>query len=186
MKRYGYIRESSELTISEQMTQLACYDCDFLWIDKGKKNSDKELKKLLSSCVEAAKKEKLMIVIANLTVFEKTLKQFLPIITYLKLNHIELVSLDEGINTEETMDVLTVVSAVQDMDEKVKSKLTKDALRLKKEEGISLGRPKIAEETIERIYHLYKQHYSLREISDLTEVSLGSVHKYIKNYRGSK
>ncbi|NKC68532.1 helix-turn-helix domain-containing protein [Vagococcus fluvialis] len=49
-----------------------------------------------------------------------------------------------------------------------------------KRKGITVGRPKISEETIEKIYKLYSDKRTIRYIAEQCNVSIGTVHKYIK------
>lgn len=52
-----------------------------------------------------------------------------------------------------------------------------------REKGITLGRPAISEETIEKIYTLYhSDKRTIRYIAEQCHVSLGTVHKYIKDH----
>lgn len=60
----------------------------------------------------------------------------------------------------------------------------KRALKLSREEGKSLGRPKIQDDTQQKIYYLYTtKKYTMRQIASESNVSLGTVSKYVSKIR---
>ena len=67
------------------------------------------------------------------------------------------------------------------MTHDVRSLQVKVAIDRARDLGHELGRPKLDEELVERIIALRKSQYSFRQISEELNVSLGSIHKYLKS-----
>lgn len=66
-------------------------------------------------------------------------------------------------------------------DRDVLSLRIKDSIEITKKKGKRVGRPSIDQETRKEIYRLYhEKKYSVRQISLITDVSTGSVSKYIR------
>jgi DNA invertase Pin-like site-specific DNA recombinase len=67
------------------------------------------------------------------------------------------------------------------MDTFVISERTSRGIQDAKVKGVIGGRPKVSDLKIEKIKYLYeKRGYTLREIADECEVSLGTAYKYIQ------
>lgn len=86
------------------------------------------------------------------------------------------------------MDVDTFLDALHVtliMEQAWVTKKTKEGLETAKKKGRLAGRPKISEEKIAEIHKLYAQKLDYRSISYITNVSIGTVHKYVGG-NGSK
>lgn len=87
--------------------------------------------------------------------------------------------LENSISDNEYIDILWHLVT---HEKRSKSIQAKAALQRARENGSVLGRPQLSKAVIEKIIYLSKhQKKSMREIAKLCNVSVGSVHKYIKS-----
>ncbi len=75
-----------------------------------------------------------------------------------------------------------LVSEIAEMESFVISERTTRGIQKARRSGRVGGRPKVSEETIEEIRYLYhNQSYTLREIAEKCDVSLGTAYKYVQD-----
>lgn len=61
------------------------------------------------------------------------------------------------------------------------SRRTKEALQAKKEQGVTLGRPKtISDEIRQQVFNLKAEHKSYRDISNILDISIATVSRILK------
>lgn len=176
MATYGYIRKDYIYPTLIQMTAILGKGCDELHTE----DTDIIYETKLMQLLKVSQKEDIILVY-NLKVFGKTLHEFQQLLTVIQTKQLRLVSLEDQVDTAKPTDILTLVNLLINLDRYYVSERTKIGLEQARQKGTLLGRPKIAENTIKKIQYLYsKHHYSVRTIATLCEVSVGTVHKYIR------
>lgn len=123
------------------------------------------------------KKNKLILV--NFSSIGLQLTQMWPIFDYLKKESINLHFNEKPV--AEDRQYLDLLEELASNEKQVASMRTHKGLRLAKSKGIVSGRPKVKSDVVEKIQylHLYERK-TIRQISLDCGVSLGTVHKYIK------
>lgn len=125
------------------------------------------------------------LVVYELFSLGKTTNQLSHFINKIKKANIVLVVLKKGNNNlkeirdDMFMDTILEISRVEDQ---IKSELVRKGIKKATLAGKKSGRPGITEEQIKKIQALYvEKKLTLREVSELTDVSLGTVHKYTRD-----
>lgn len=174
MATYGYIRKEYPVPTTEQLKIMNEVSVDEVFIENSPFIEQDELKKMLLTM-----KSRDCIVVYNLRTFAQNFKKFKELLYYLSKKKIDLISLEDDINTIETPEFYEGVLAVFRMEEEHFKYQVKESVDLAKANGKEIGRPKIKKETILLIQELAKSKKTLREIADICNVSLGAVHKYV-------
>lgn len=108
---------------------------------------------------------------------ENMLLTFLEMLSENKIRFISLNN-DLDINASEAQFVLQVLKEFRTKSFEAKSKSVREALRLAKEEGKSLGRPqKLNSNTI---FALREKGLTMMEVAKLLNISVGSVHRVLE------
>ncbi|WP_314065614.1 recombinase family protein [uncultured Vagococcus sp.] len=176
MTVFGYARKGYPSEITTQINQLMCYACDKIFVENMNFDEDEEQKKLVSELLPED-----VVVVVSLAVFGKTLRELTVFFDVLFDKKIRVISLEDKIDSHHHYSFREIAIALSEVDSKFKSQNTKQRLAISKSLGKSLGRPTISDEKIEKIQQLHRQkRMSYREISDFCQVSIGSVHKYLK------
>lgn len=174
MSVYGYVRKDYPYNLTTQVVRVIKYECDEFFFEERNFSKTSELERLLNKI-----KTNDTIVVSNLRVFGKSFQHLKPIIKTLNEKQINLVSLDEQINCENTSFFYTLFNNLSIMDRDCRNTNIKQRIILVRHEPQSVGRPTLSDETAERIYQLYhEKKWSMRKISLECDVSLGSVYKY--------
>lgn len=90
--------------------------------------------------------------------------------------------LDKGhIPTVTERDYIRILLTISRQEKEIRSICTKESLARVRREGIVIGRPSIQHTVVDKIDFLYNnQGKSIREVAAICEVSVGTVHKYLK------
>lgn len=92
--------------------------------------------------------------------------------------HFLVIDRDAEINME---DYSVLIHKFAEMEKNLIRHRTSSGLKRARKEGRVGGRPRISQETIDRIQFLYNtDKYSLREIADQCDISLGTAYKYVQ------
>ena len=108
-------------------------------------NSTKDEKNLLQ-LLETCKKGS-TIIVYDLNVFGRTIERILEIVKFFLENEIRIIVIKQNLDLLADSDMLTqmilgVISMTISLEKNLMSLRTKEALTLKKQEGVSLGKPK--------------------------------------------
>lgn len=103
---------------------------------------EKNLLQLLENCNKGS-----TIIVYDLNVFGRTIERILEIINFFLDNHVRIIVIKQNLDLIDNEDMLTkmilgVVSMTIHLEKDLMSLRTKEALTLKKEQGITLGKPK--------------------------------------------
>lgn len=175
MTIYGYVKNKITISVMAQLKSVQTYSCDDIYIEEEAVKGD--VMDTLLSKVKAGD----TIVIESLRVFEKTLKELKGLFSVLSEKGVRLISVSDQFDSSKPALGYEVLELLIRNETAVRSQLVKRQLALSKSLGITLGRPAIGEEKVADILRLHvSEKLSMREIADICEVSLGTVHKYVK------
>ncbi len=105
-------------------------------------NEEKNILELLKNCEMNS-----TIIVSNLNVFGRTIETILEIVKFLLSNKIRILVIEQNLDLLDDNDMLTqmilgVISMTISLEKDLMSLRTKEALRAKKLDGMSLGKPK--------------------------------------------
>ncbi len=153
---YAYIRVSTDdQTVENQreMIMNAGYRIDEWLSDQGKSGTINWTKREINKAIESARAGD-SIVVAELSRLGRSLKQILEMIELCQKKKVNVIMIREGINTSNDSPInkllISILGSLAEMERNLISQRTKDALALKKKNGVVLGRPKGRTMSIEK------------------------------------
>lgn len=176
MSLYAYIRKDYPASTLDQLKILQNYKCTEVFIEEVDLASNIELEKMFQTI-----KPEDQIVIYDLRTFAMNSRDFRELLKRLKSMDIRLISLQDSLDTQTSTDFYSNVLMVLNMKEKHRKFVIHSGFEQARLEGRILGRPRVEDDVISRIAFLSnKKGKSMREIAEICQVSLGTVHKYVK------
>lgn len=177
MTVFGYARKNYPCQIALQLNDLMSYGCNTIFVENQTFDEIHELELLMLDA-----KEEDILVVASLEVFGMNLGRLTEFMNKLIEKNIRLISIKESLDSDVTYNFFTVSLILSNANRARQSEYTKQRLAVSRSLGKSLGRPAIDEVTIGKIQTLYHEHkMSYRDIAEACEISLGTVHKYVKS-----
>lgn len=144
---FAYIRVSTDdQTVKNQkdMIEGAGYRVDKWLADEGVSGTIDWTKREINVAIEEAS-EGDTIIVAELSRLGRSLKQILEIVELCQKKKVNIIMIREGIQTNNDSPVnkllLSILGSLAEMERNLISQRTKDALALKKKNGVVLGRP---------------------------------------------
>lgn len=119
------------------------------------------------------------IVIVDFESIGLQLNQLEPIMNILESEQIGITVMETGGLT--SPEYLSLVFDLMLQEKQVRRCQTKAGIEAARKLGNIIGRPRISDESIVQIQELHKSKWTLREISEVVKVSLGTVHKYTQS-----
>lgn len=181
MKVIGYARTTiTDDHTSEQLNKLKQFGCHEFYHDTYSIEDDE--RHTLESVV-ARMQPGDMLVVTELHRIGKTTRQLTELTELLKNKQIHLVSLQEGIDTSQSMGSIyfNLMEGLAVMERSLIKKRTLVGLNNARKKGKIGGRPKIDPKTVKKIRHLYyEKKETIQFISTKCNVSVGTCYKYIK------
>lgn len=178
---YGYARVSTaDQNLDRQTDALKNYKVDKIFCEKisGTKKNRPELDKLLSEISSGD-----TIVIESLSRLGRSVKNLAELMEFFNENNIRLVSLKETIDTTSSTGRLlfTIISSLSQFERDVLAERTSEGLKAARARGRFGGRPKTANEKLNKAIALYKtKEYTITEITELTGVSKSTLYRSVK------
>ncbi|MBQ2940734.1 MAG: recombinase family protein [Clostridia bacterium] len=178
---YGYARVSTaDQNLDRQTDALKNYKVDKIFCEKisGTKKNRPELDKLL---LEISSGD--TIVIESLSRLGRSVKNLAELMEFFNENKIRLVSLKETIDTTSSTGRLlfTIISSLSQFERDVLAERTSEGLKAARARGRFGGRPKTANEKLNKAIALYKtKEYTITEITELTGVSKSTLYRSVK------
>ena len=178
---YGYARVSTaDQNLDRQTDALKNYKVDKIFCEKisGTKKNRPELDKLLSEVGSGD-----TIVIESLSRLGRSVKNLAELMEFFNENNIRLVSLKETIDTTSSTGRLlfTIISSLSQFERDVLAERTSEGLKAARARGRFGGRPKTANEKLNKAIALYKtKEYTITEITELTGVSKSTLYRSVK------
>lgn len=179
MSTYSYMKKGhiQTTTILKQMEVISLNDLTEFFIDNDDENI--ELEKLVQKLDIGD-----TIILCSLAVIELTQRKLSELLQVLHSRSIRLISVQESLDTQNA-DYKNFYSnslICLNWEKTVSRNIVKKRLLLASENGVELGRPCIPAELVERIRYLRNvEKKSIRYIAERCDVSIGTVHKYVKN-----
>ena len=183
MKNYifGYARVSTEAQkLDRQLDALKKYGVDVIYNEKmtGTKRDRPELTKLLDRISEGD-----TVVIESLSRLGRSTKDLIELTELFEKKGVHLVSLKEAIDTSTSTGKLlfTLMSAIAQFERDVIADRTREGLRSARARGRTGGRPKADAEAVKKAVKLYNtQHYTIKEIEELTGVKKSTLYRNLQ------
>lgn len=148
MRTYAYIRVSTDdQTVENQrdMIRTRGFIVDEWLCDQGVSGTKSWRKRDIAQAVDEARSGD-RIVVAELSRLGRSLRQVLEIVEICRDKGVEVVMVREGLvladDNPTTKLLVSVIGACAEMERNLISQRTKDALELRRKQGIVLGRPK--------------------------------------------
>ena len=183
MKNYifGYARVSTEAqNLDRQLDALKKYGVDVIYNEKmtWTKRDRPELTKLLDRISEGD-----TVVIESLSRLGRSTKDLIELTELFEKKGVHLVSLKESIDTSTSTGKLlfTLMSAIAQFERDVIADRTREGLRSARARGRKGGRPKTNAEDIKKAVKLYNtQHYTIKEIEEMTGVKKSTLYRKLQ------
>lgn len=176
MASYAYLRKEYPISLMDQLEKIINYKCDDIFIEETEITKTYELERLLSSL-----QSENQLLVYDIRVLAKGPKGLRKLFEQLQSNDIHLISLQDNLDTKETLKFYDNVLLGLSIEETYRKCLIQQRLDEVKLDGQVLGRPSVDTKIISKIVFLFeKKGKSMREIAEICQVSLGTVHKYIK------
>ena len=176
MPTYGYIRETFTSDVNKCLSLLKSVHCDTIFIERGMSTKDSKFKKMLSILSAGD-----TVVVTSLSSFGFNLNNMEILLNQFERENIRLVTLKEQIDTLEVPLFFMIYQVVVKSNQEQRRLRQLIAIEKQRAAGKRIGRPRLSEDVVHKILDLHNKKYSLREISAMCDVSLGSVHKYISS-----
>lgn len=167
--KIGFIRG---LTVESEMVKR----CDkIIFAD-----DTRGISQVITAFIEEYSEEEL--IFQSLVELRLQISQMLPILEKANEMDVQVGFIDKGyllqLTDQEYMGILLGISR---QEKEIRSICTRESLARVRREGTVIGRPSISTATIEKIKFLCHNHgKSIREVSAICGVSIGTVHKYSK------
>ncbi|MBP1044261.1 recombinase family protein [Vagococcus sp. BWB3-3] len=177
MSVYGYIRETFTSDVNRCLSLLKSVPCDNIFVEREISTEDSKIEKMISVLSPGD-----TMVVTSLSSFGFNMNQMNVILNQLESKNIRLLVLKEKIDTLEVPQFFMIYQLVVKSNQEQRRAKQLIAIEKQRASGKTIGRPRLSEEVVLKIFDLHNQKYSFREISAICGVSLGSVHKYIRSY----
>lgn len=184
--KIGYARVSTlDQSLDLQLDALGKAGCEMVYQEKmsGMKDDRPELQKLL----EYARKGDILVVY-KLDRLGRSTKRLIELSEELEQRGIELLSIRDSIDTTTAVGkaMFKMLAVLAEMERDLISERTRAGLESARARGRSGGRPKKDNKQVEKALKLYDtEHYTVKEIEDMTSVSKATLYREIKK-RNSK
>lgn len=182
--KIGYCRVSTEeQSLNMQLDALKKEGCVKIFHDviTGKKKERPGLEK----CFEHLRDGEDTLVIFKLDRFSRSLKDLLDLSSELMERNINLVSLNDPIDTTTPSGRLyfQLIGAFSEFESSMISFRTKEGLQAVKRRGKKLGRKEVDKKVIERAIRMHQTNeFSVKEILETCGIGQGTFYKYLKVY----
>ena len=178
--KYGYYYQNTVETKNREAVQkLEKAGCDSIVCEKDLNAKGEAQYIELNQLVEGCKAGDI-VVIPDVSHLRKTVIQIDAFVKKLDRIDAQLQVIDHVVDIDDEM-FLTLINYFSTMEKSLIRNRTSRGLKRARTEGRVGGRPRISQETIDRIQFLYNtDKYSLREIADQCNISLGTAYKYVQ------
>ncbi|MGX7059347.1 recombinase family protein [Vagococcus humatus] len=182
MSKIGYAFATEDKSyLSKQLESLGKYGCDRIVLETvtGKGATHPELDEAIETMEQGD-----ALIVHELICLGKSVIQLADFLAELDEKEIKLVVLNRAAELQEMDEELytTMIRRIAGMEKTIIRERTSRGLEEARKQGRIGGRPRISEETIEKIQFLYKNNkYTLRQIAEECNISLGTAYKYTQS-----
>lgn len=174
MTVYCYARVDYPTNMLEQFTTFSKIKYKELIIERRDIRDFTEFQRM---CEKLQKGDTLVVIKLSVLWSSPNIREWLNMFEELD---IRIISLMEEIDTAAEPSFYSQANLFLQVTHDVRSLQVKVAIGRARDLGHELGRPRLDSELIDQIIALRKNQYSFRQISEELNVSLGSIHKYLK------
>jgi DNA invertase Pin-like site-specific DNA recombinase len=178
--KYGYARVSTEdQSLNAQIDQL--HGCNRIFKEKiGAMKDRPELEKLLNTVKDGD-----IVMIVKLDRLGRSLKHLISIVELLHSKGVDLISINDGINTTTSQGRLmfNILGSFAEFERELISERTKSGLKAVRARGQILGRPFGQSERVSNKMIICKElqgKYSIVEICKMLSISRDTYYRYMK------
>ncbi|CAM4002329.1 recombinase family protein [Catellicoccus marimammalium] len=181
MTKLGYYRAHEEEELNLQAEEaLINADCDDIMIEPFGYESGKAQYKVLSETIQNLHAGD-VICIYDVVDLQKSVIQLSAFFKEVERNDLQVEILNLGITGISMEKYIELIHNLANMEKNLIRRRTSQGLKKARTEGRVGGRPRVSQETIDRIQFLYDtDKYSLREIAEQCGISLGTAYKYVQ------
>lgn len=183
MTKYGYAYSATNEELLEgQVESLKNYGVEELIVEgqtEDMENIHASLEKLLETVDQGDQ-----IVVQRLANFGKSIIQLSDLLIDLEEKGAGLVVIEKAEELKDLSDedYAKTIRSFAKMEKYIIRERTSRGLEVARKNGRIGGRPKISQETVERIQFLYNNNkYTLRQIAEECQISLGTAYKYTQD-----
>lgn len=171
MAIYGYVQSNHPAKLLEQIKILMTKKCDSVVIEDENDSSQTKLSDLLAK-IQAGDK----LIIVDVKVLNLNIDGFINFLNQIEERQATFLSVHDQFDSRLTYSLKDNLKLFNKL-----SLLVKVSAKRKKEIK-ETGRPKIDESKIKEINYLYNdKKMNMRQIAEMCDVALGTVHKYLNN-----
>lgn len=180
MAKYGYARVSTrEQKLDSQIKMLNDYGCTEIFNDFGISGANKYRNGLQDVLEKLAPGDTLIVV--KLDRLGRSLKFLLETVEYLKAKNCHLISLSEGINTDNSMGdlIFHIFGAIAEFERSLITERVNLGIAAAKAKGVKMGRKfKVTPEKAELMKSLRKEGKSIKEICNLFGITRATFYRH--------
>lgn len=178
--RYVYLRNDYPTKTALQMEQIKSCQYDKVVVESRDLSDHSQLQMLLREFKEGD-----TLIVPDVRVIALNLKSLMDFLVTLEAKQVRFISLIDQVDSEGTLTFYQVVHYLSQLiSEQERLGFFKE-MDVKKR--CKVGRPRIDKRIVREIQNFYfVEGMTMREISDLTNVSLGTVYKYIHTTQEKK
>ncbi len=147
--------------------------CEKIFIDAVKSN-----KKELNKAVNCLKSNDQLIV-CKLDNLANSIHDLIKISQRLKRNEVELHSLNDNIDTSSNNCYFDIIEVLARLKKNERKNNIKNGIETAKQNGKTIGRPKVSKEKISEAKKMLKDGMSYTEVAKSLRISLSSLYKYV-------
>ncbi|MGX6980180.1 recombinase family protein [Vagococcus elongatus] len=185
MTTYGYAYALADKEyLDAQLTSLKAYGVDEIVLEKEVEEAGKNHQGLEILVEKLCSDDRL--VVLHLVSIGKSIIQLADLLHELENKGAQLVVIEKS---EELVDLsdkelAAIIRRFAMMEKIIIRERTSRGLEVARRKGRIGGRPKISQETVERIQFLYNNNkYTLRQIAEECNISLGTAYKYTQDQK---
>lgn len=180
-QKIGYARVSTaDQNLERQLDMLRQYGADSIFQEKmtGTKRDRPELNRMLAHVTQGD-----TVIVESLSRLGRSTKDLIELVELMKDKGVELVSLNEQIDTSTPTGKLlfTLMSALAQFERDVIAERTKEGLKAARARGRCGGRPRCDPRKVQQAVKLYRAgQHTVKEIEELTRVKKATLYRAIQ------
>ena len=184
MTKYGYAYSATGDSLEKQVETLKKYGVENIVVESATESVDNvhaDLDNLVATLVQGDQ-----IVVQRLICIGKSIIQLADFLNMLEEKGASLVVVEKATELSGLTDEAYAqsIKSFAKMEKDIIRERTSRGLEFARKNGRIGGRPKISQETVEKIQFLYNNNkYTLRQIAEECQISLGTAYKYTQEQK---
>lgn len=183
----GYARVSTaDQNLERQIDALQSFGADIIYTEKmsGTKKNRPELEKMLERITAGD-----TVVVESFSRLGRSTKDLIELIDSFREKGVDFISLKEEIDTSTSTGklIFTIMSALAQFERDLLVERTNEGLQAARRRGRVGGRPRVPRAKIDKAIALYRTNqYTIREITEFTDVRKATLYRYLKLIESDK